>query len=49
MFEVALNARGEVIAALCLVGHAGDLDVVDTSRYIEQVVDSAKQISRRLG
>ena len=43
------DARGEVVAALCLVGHAGDLDVVDTSRYIEQVVDSAKQISRRLG
>lgn len=43
------DARGEVIATLCLIGHAGDLDVVDTSNYIEQVVEGAKQISRRLG
>jgi DNA-binding IclR family transcriptional regulator/DNA-binding winged helix-turn-helix (wHTH) protein len=43
------DPRGQVIAVLALVGHAGDLDVVRTSGYIKQVVEGAKQIGRRLG
>jgi IclR family transcriptional regulator, KDG regulon repressor len=43
------DPRGQVIAVLALVGHAGDLDVVGTSGYIKQVVEGAKQIGRRLG
>ena len=43
------NARGQVVAVLSLIGRTGELDRVNTSALIQQTLDGAKQISRRLG
>jgi DNA-binding IclR family transcriptional regulator len=43
------DARGHVIAAISLIGRAGDLDKNDTGSHIKRVIDSAAQISKRLG
>jgi IclR family KDG regulon transcriptional repressor len=43
------DARGQVIAGLSLIGRAGDLDKNDTGSHIKRVIDSAAQISKRLG
>ena len=43
------DARGQVIAALSLIGHAGDLDKNDTRSHIKRVVYGAAQIAKRLG